>query len=189
MRINKLSLLFALAFAVFFSSCATQTLVLKQGYDFSKVKRVAVLPFSGDIYSNSGQMVSEIFMKHLLGAGYNVVERNELDAIMKEYNLSKSGLMNPEQIKQLKLSGVDALVAGSITKDTPEMNLFENGYPRFVAAQAGITCRMIDVETGELLWAGSDTYDGMTQQTAFDYLAESIVRQLVRDIRNAKKIE
>lgn len=186
MRKISLSLFLALLAALLLSSCASQTVFLKKDYDFTRIKRVAVLPFNSSVFSNeSGTMVSELFIKYLLRAGYNVVERAELDAIMKEYQLSQSSLYNSEQVKQFKLSGIDAIVTGTITKNLPEQNLYDNGYPRFIAAQAGITCRMIDVETGEILWAGADVYDGMTQQTAFDYLTSTIVNQLSSDMEKA----
>lgn len=175
------------AAAILFSSCASmETVVLKQGYDFSRIKRVAVLPFSDPTFSqNTGSMVSQLFIKYMLREGYNVVERDKLEAILGEYQLSKSEIMNQDQIKQFKLSGIDAIITGSVTKDIAEQDLYgSDGGMRFIAAQAGITCRMVDVETGEILWAAADTYDAMNQQTAFDYLASSLVRQMAKDIRN-----
>jgi len=173
---------------LFCASCATETVVMKQGYDFSKIKRIAVIEFRDSAYyPGSGAMVSQLFGKYLLKAGYNIVERDQLDAILREHNLSLSNLMNPEQITQFKLSGIDAIVTGSIPMIVPEQNLFENGNPRFIAAQVGVTARMISVETGEVLWIGSDTYDGTNTQTAFEYLISSLVRQLADDLKeNAK---
>ncbi|MFH1369441.1 MAG: CsgG/HfaB family protein [Elusimicrobiota bacterium] len=166
------------------SSCATETMVLKKGYDFNKIKRVAVLQFKEYTFTRyTGSMVSQLFVKYMLKAGYNVVERDELDAILRERQLSESNLLDPSQVRTFKLSGIDAIVTGAITREIPEQDLFENGNPRFIAAQVGITCRMIDVETGEILWAGSDTYDGTNTQTAFEYLTSSMVRNLIDDIR------
>jgi curli biogenesis system outer membrane secretion channel CsgG len=183
---NRKTLFLALAvlLPVLFASCASQSIVLKQGYDFKKIRRIAVVEFKDSAYyPSSGSMVSQLFAKYLLKAGYNLVERDELDSILREHNLALSNLMNPDQITQFKLSGIDAIVTGSIPMVVPEQNFYENGNPRFIAAQVGVTARMIDVQTGEILWIGSDTYDGTNTQTAFEYLVSSLVRQLVQDLK------
>lgn len=169
-------------------SCATQTIVLKKDYDFNKIKRIAVLPFKAPAFNEEkGSMVSQLFVKYLLKAGYDVIEREELDAILREHQLSQTNLMDSNYIKQLKLLGIDALVAGSITKSIPEREFYEDSRIRFIAAQCGLTCRMIDVTTGEIIWAGSDTYEGMTEQSAFDYIAYSLVNELVKRINRLEK--
>lgn len=180
-----LSIILALTAALFLSSCASQTSALKQGYDFNKIKRIAVLQFRDPTYTQStGAMVSQFFAKYLLKAGYNVVERDELDAILRERNLTMNNIIDPSQAKVFRLSGIDAILTGTVTKAVSEQNMYESGNLRFIAAQVGLTCKMIEVETGEILWAGSDAYDGMNEQTAFDYLSGSMVRQMARDIKD-----
>jgi curli biogenesis system outer membrane secretion channel CsgG len=186
MRKNSAGVFLILFFTIFLSSCGgMDSIIVKQGYDFSKIKRVAVLEFKNAPYTanTAGSMASELFTKYLLQTGYNVIERDEINSILREHQLSVSGALNPEQVKEFgKIAGVDAIITGSITIAVPEREFYENGNPRFISAQAGITCRMISVETGEILWAGSDTYDGMNTQTAFEYLISSLVRQLMRDL-------
>jgi curli biogenesis system outer membrane secretion channel CsgG len=179
----------ALLACVVLSSCAGQSIVLKPNYDFSKIKRVAVLEFEDAPYvPNSGSMVSQLFIQHLLSAGYNVIERDELNALLRERQLTMQGIIsNPDQAQEFgKISGIDAFVVGSITECVPPQDIFEGGgMTRYVAAQVGVVCRMVSVDTGEILWAGSDTYDSMNMQTAFDYLIGSLVNELVGDIRAA----
>lgn len=168
------------------SSCAVDSSILKPNYDFTKIRRVAVLEFRDAPYvPNTGAMVSQLFVKHLLKAGYNVVERDELEALLRERQLTMSGIVgSPELAKEFgKLSGIDAFIAGSITLCVLPQDIYEGGMTRYVAAQVGVVSRMISVDTGEVLWAGSDTYDSMNMQTAFDYLIGSLVRQLRDDIR------
>ena len=189
MKNNRKSLLMLVAIAVFLVSCASNSIVVKPGYDFSKIKRIAVIEFRNSAYyPNSGVMVSQLFAKYMLKAGYNVVERDELDAILRERNLSLSNLLNPDHTKNYgKISGIDAIVTGSIPMVVPEQYFYEAGNPRFIAAQVGVTARMISVETGELLWVGSDTYDAMNTQTAFEYLVSSMVRQLQGGLRELSR--
>jgi len=175
--------------SVLLSSCGVESVVVKPGYDFKKIKRVAVLEFRDSAYyPNSGSMVSQLFVKYLLKTGYNVIERDEIDALLKEHQLSLAGALNPEQVKQFgKICGVDAIITGSIPMVVPERDFYEAGNPRFIAAQVGVTCRMIDVETGEVLWAASNTYDATNTQTAFECLISSLVNQLIRDIARNNK--
>src|SRR3989339_1590147 len=103
-----------LGISVFVSSCAVDSVVVKPGYDFQRIRRVAVLEFRDSAYyPNSGSMVSQLFVKYLLKAGYDVVEREELQSILREHQLSVEGVLNRSQVKEFgKLSGVDAFIAG-----------------------------------------------------------------------------
>jgi curli biogenesis system outer membrane secretion channel CsgG len=184
MNKTTLALFVSLAAGVFLSSCGTSAIVVKPGYDFSQIKRVAVLDFKdASNFSNSGSTVAELFVKHLLRTGYNVIEREELESILREHRLSVEGILNSSQAKEFgKIAGVDAIITGSIPIAIEERSFYENGFPRYISAQVGLTCRMISVETGEVLWAGSDTYDGTNRQTAFDYLVSSLVDQLMCEL-------
>ena len=185
---NKVSAAVLLLSSLFLSSCAVDSIVLKPGYNFSGIKRVAVLEFKdASYYPNSGAMAADLFVKYLIKTGYNVVERDELESLLKERQLSLSGLLdNTEQAKEFrKLSGIDAIITGSVPTLVPERHYYVEGNPRYIAAQVGITCRMISIETGEVLWAGSNTYDAMSTQTAFEYLISSLVRQLMKDLQTA----
>ena len=187
MKINK-ALIFLFSFlALLLSACSSSTIVMKPGYDFSKIKRVAVLEFRNSAYyPNSGAMVSQMFAKYMLKAGYNIIERDELDALLRERNLSMSNLLDSDTTKNYgKLLGIDAIITGSIPMVVAEQNYYEAGNPRFIAAQVGVTARMISIETGEVLWVGSDTYDAINTQTAFEYLVSSLVSQLIDGLRES----
>jgi hypothetical protein len=180
---NRAFIVAILLLSVFLSSCAVDSVVLKPNYDFKKIKRVAVLEFRDSAYyPNSGSMAAQLFVKYLLKSGYNVVERDELESLLRERQLTMAGLVESPSKALGKLSGIDAIITGAIPMVVPERDFYDNGYPRYIAAQVGITCRMISVETGEVLWAGSNTYDAMNTQTAFEYLISSLVTQLNRDL-------
>ena len=188
MNTTKISLSLLFLFLItFLTSCGgTTSVVMKQGYDFSKIKRIAVIEFrDSPNYPNSGSIVSQLFAKYLLLAGYNIIERDQLDAILKEHNLQLTNLMDPETMTQFRLSGIDAIVTGSIPMVVPQQNFYDAGNPRFIAAEVGVTVRMISVQTGEVLWIGSDTYDDTDVQTAFEYLVSSLVKQLSQDLKQS----
>lgn len=174
--------------ALFLNSCAIQSSITKSGYDFSKIKRIAVLDFKdASGHPVSGTMASDIFVKYMLKAGYEVLERSQLDEILKEKNISSAGLLDKKNIQ--KLTGIDALIAGSVEAYIPETDIYDGSYPRFIAAQVGIGARMIDVQTGETLWSGSGSYDGMNTQIAAEYLIASIVREFQNDIKSTQGIK
>ncbi len=83
--------------------------------DLHGIRRVAVTEFSGP--GNSGQLAANILNSKLLNSGYfEVLERQKLKDIMQEYQLSMSGVVDPEKAKQVgKMLGVDGIITGVVT--------------------------------------------------------------------------
>ncbi|MEQ1918300.1 MAG: CsgG/HfaB family protein [Elusimicrobiota bacterium] len=105
---------FVLMIVLALGACATATVAIKSDFDFKQVKRVAVIGFSD--YSNrpgSGEALSGAFEQGLIVAGYDLVERAQVDRVMHEQKLSAGDLKNVKRLGQ-KL-GVDALLFGRIT--------------------------------------------------------------------------
>lgn len=100
--------------SLFLGACATANVAVKAGFDFGRVKRVAVIGFSDyPGRSGSGEILSGAFEQGLLAAGYDLVERAQVDKILREKKLSAT---DPKAAKQLgQLLGVDAILLGRIT--------------------------------------------------------------------------
>lgn len=88
-------------------------------------KRVAVLPFSTAGIEHwwhgskdPGLAISEYIVHELVNSGqYTVIEREQLDKVLKEQNLSISGEVDPTQAIELgRLLGVEYLVMGKLTE-------------------------------------------------------------------------
>lgn len=88
-------------------------------------KRVAVLNFTTAgiehwwLGSNDpGLAMSEYIVHELVNSGqYTVIEREQIDKVFKEHNLSISGEVDPTQAIELgKLLGVDYLIMGKLTE-------------------------------------------------------------------------
>ncbi|MDD5301776.1 MAG: CsgG/HfaB family protein [Elusimicrobia bacterium] len=105
---------FALASLLLLGACATATVAIKADFDFSRVKRVAVVGFSDSPgRPGSGEALVGAFEQDLLAAGYDLVERAQVDKILGEKKLSAS---DPKAAKEIgRLLGVDALLFGRIT--------------------------------------------------------------------------
>ncbi len=110
--------LLALFGAVCLGACATPAVVLiSPDYSAVKVRKVAMAPFRDFPGSpGSGQIAADVFEEYLLMPGYQLVERRQVDALLKEHGFELSGNVDPAQIKQLgHMLGVDALVLGAVT--------------------------------------------------------------------------
>ena len=82
--------------------------------------RIAVVDFT-DLQGNVtefGRFIAEEFSVALAsaGKGFTVVDRTHLQSILKEHELSQTGLIDPQTARELgKITGVEALITGTIT--------------------------------------------------------------------------
>ena len=143
-------------------------------------KRIAVLDFEyGTVQSNAaaifgtnvdvGRGIRDLMVERFVTHGiYSVVERAALDKILAEQNFSNSDRANVATAAQLgKVLGVDAIVIGSITQFGRDDESRSVGGGAFggigrkyglggvkqssAKAVVGITARIIDTETAEIL--------------------------------------
>jgi len=128
-------------------------------------KRVAVAEFqdrSG--HRGAGQGVADMLITALVKSGqFNVVERKDLDKVMAEQRLGRSGAVTPQTAPEIgKLLGADLLVLGSITElGTKDRNV-SGGAPLFGArinaktARAAVDIRLVNTTTGEVVAAETE---------------------------------
>ena len=177
------------------AGCAPR-MAVKKDYDFSKVRRIAVLDFEGE--GSSG--VVDMFILDLMRSGFDVVERSRISSVLREQELGGAGRLDPATVKNIgKVLGVDVLLAGSVSQfvpaqkrtiyfalgDTPVIipGLYvvdkgDNYIVYATDAEIGIGARLIDVETGSVVWAASDSYRGLSTDTALQGAVVSLVDAL-----------
>lgn len=144
-------------------------------------RRIAVMPFEyGSVTSvvgtyDVGKGVTELMINKLVNDGtYRVVDRQMLDAILKEQNLSVSDRADPNTaIKIGKILACDAMVVGTVTHfgfETKSVNVggaasLASSYIPYVGGlgalsglgskkskvRVAISARIIDTATGEIL--------------------------------------
>jgi len=136
-------------------------------FDFSTVQTqvAAVFGTNQDIGRGITDMLVDRFVK---GGAYSVIERKALTKILEEQNFSNSDRADANTAAKLgRVLGVDAIVIGSITqfgRDDKNTNVNGGGLSGFgrkygiggvghkeAKAVVGITARIINVETGEIL--------------------------------------
>jgi curli biogenesis system outer membrane secretion channel CsgG len=153
-----------------------------------KKKRVAVLNFDyGTVQSqvsgmfgtnvDVGKGISDLLVQQLVTDGkYSMIERNAIDKILGEQNFGNSDRVDAATAAKIgKVLGVDAVVMGTITQfGRDDQNKTYGGgavggvtskfgigglQKREAKAVVGITARMVDTSTGEILAAltGSGT--------------------------------
>ena len=174
---------YALLFFVLASPCLAQK------------KRVAVLNFDyGTVRSNAqaifgtdqdvGKGISDMLVQKLVQDGkYSVIERNALDKVLGEQNFSNSDRADASTAAKIgRILGVDAIIIGSITqfgRDDQHTNVGGGGFGGYgsklglggvsshkAKAVVGITARLVNTTTGEILAAVTGTGESTRSGTS-----------------------
>lgn len=110
-------LILALATCLIACGCTPKT-VISTTYDFNQMDRIGVMAFTNARPALQG--VENLFAKYLISAGFKVVERAQLESVLKEHNISVSGYLSPETTREIgKILGVDVLLIGEVSSYSP----------------------------------------------------------------------
>lgn len=158
-------------------------------------RRVAVMDFDYGTVMTSvqavfgtnqdiGHGISDMLVNQLVNDGsYRVIERQQLDKILKEQNFSNSNRADTATAAKIgKIAGVDAIITGSITQFGRDDKHYGGGGGgghwggyglggigvKKDKAVVEITARVIDVNTGEIL--ASVTGHGESQRSGTNML-------------------
>lgn len=133
-----LSLLPALA------ACSTTTgeSVVNRSYDLSRVQRVAIVDGGATTYRlETRQALIDTFQMEFLRQGWSVIERVNLERALDELDFQSKDVTSEEGRKKIgSVLNVQALTIVNIGQTGKELSL---------------TAKMVDVETGELIWSAS----------------------------------
>lgn len=168
---TSLALAAALVLAV---SCATTGPDSGEGGREAVVESgVAIALFDFEVRSSSpgyeamaADVPSALSEAFLEGGVVRPIERAALDRILGELELSMSGLVDPATAARAgKLAGARYALLGSVS---------------VVGAQVRLSCRLIDVETAEIVYAGSAYGDVEDIFDVEDELAGLVVEDFSR---------
>jgi TolB-like protein len=128
-------------------------------FDFSRVKKVAVLPLENmTADQTAGEKVRRIVITELLATGIvDAVEPGQVNRAITQMNLQNPMAMSPEDFKRLGGAlGVQMLIVGSVESyDRVQVGGVQ-------APEVTLTLRGIDVDSGTIVWAASHTQGGAT---------------------------
>jgi len=180
--------------------------------------RIAVLAFKNKAdnqwwYSGGAEAAQDVFVTELVKSGkFRVIDREALDALMEEKNLTLAGDIDPKTaVRAGKLLGVEYFLAGAVTEYGTTSNSVDTpggvakgrwipgvsvGKNTFVAA---MNARLIDTETGEILWADEGRGEegnarvhvggfggGVdNDERMFDKVLKPVIQQLVASLKAA----
>lgn len=180
--------------------------------------RIAVLEFKNKVQGygwsayKAGQAAQDMFVTELVKKGnFRVMEREQLDAILQEKNLTLSGDVDPKTaVKIGRMIGVEYLIAGAVTemgvadRNTNVPSLFGRMPSVNVRSQkldAALDARAFSTSTGEIVWADTakqSTSDssvyvhgaggGVNDRGKLDRILRPVVVQLAQSL-SAKKLE
>lgn len=193
------------AAAAALAACVTPQVAFNPRANFAAVRRVAVVTFAGP----QGDLAADLLTQNLVAHGADVVERQQLSAILNEQHLASSGILDPRTVQEVgKILGVDALFVGTVAQSkeaqsyvvTQPQNAIVGGIAPVggktvvsegpvlgvpdsqvvtTEADAALVARMVDVKTGSILWSASMSYEGFDVQSAMQGIAESFVQSLI----------
>ncbi|MBU0951222.1 MAG: hypothetical protein KKH91_00115 [Elusimicrobia bacterium] len=172
------------------SGCATvNRSAIKPGYDFSKVQTVGIGNFSGD----SSASVSGEFVRQLLRSGYNVkmsATDRDVDLILEgnvdQYVPKKQYLFynNGNNANTVVVTPPIAEISGTNTYSLGKASGLNDKAEVIVSnASIGITARLVDAKTHDIVWANSYSYESFELKGAI----ESTVNYLVNSFSGRKK--
>jgi len=140
----RVLVLVAMAVAMCAVGCAKGEGYVKPGYDFSRVKRVAVVQITGPLEGRAEEeYISDSFKFEFFKRGYDVVERSQVDAILDEQKFQRSGVTTDEGAAEAgRILNVDAVMVANLARYGERITL---------------TSKLIDVETGVEVWMAKGT--------------------------------
>ncbi len=153
------SFLMAVMVSSMVSGCASKTgsFFVKEGADLTFIKKVAVMPFENNTKENNAPsrvrniVVTQILVDNL----FDVTETGQLEKILDEEGGKSESKLDEVAIKRIgKRLSAQAFLFGSVD-DYDVERLSSYSYPK-----VALTLRLVDAETGIILWQASGAKDG-----------------------------
>ena len=187
-RLNTLLLATCYLLLAVFSGCATTKTVAKKGFDFSGIKKVAVLKFSG----NGGAAVSNEFIRQFLLAGINVVDKTDVEVIADAKSLGMDAVVSGNVVEfnpsnkllifkekgSIVLSDRVYPISGTTVMPSGSAFGLEDANVYSVSASVSVSAKITDTATGEVVWSDSNSYEALDINTAVGLVSSSFRKSL-----------
>ena len=155
--------------ALVVGGCATSKgeSYVRTGYNFGGLEKIAVVEVSGAVAGDAAKnQIADFFTMELLQRGYTPVERAEVQALLDEQDFQASDITSNEGAAKVgKIMNVPAVILVNIPTCKESISM---------------TAKMIDVEDGSVLWAGSGSGStGKTGSTILGAVAGAVAGAVV----------
>lgn len=151
------------------------------------LKKVAILPFyniSG--YRDAGKVVANVFVTEMFKTEkFYVEETGNIVQFMIQERMNSVGEIEIERLKIIgKRLGVDVVMTGTVEE-------FAEAGGAYSVPTVAITARMIDSNTGNLVWSGQNKRKGDDYIVILDFgnvrsltaLTQKVVREMIDTIK------
>lgn len=141
-------------------------IVISRHADPDDIRRIAIFKMDRLSYRENDK-VSDLLTHEFLRLGFDVVERTELERLVKEQKLSMSGLIDPNQAVAIgKLAGADSIVMGSGALEDRQHDVLKY-----------FTIKIIDLKSGSVVVTANLTRN-MEIKDAINELSSALRRAL-----------
>ena len=156
--------------------------------DFRIYNPIAVWTFTCPIENPAiGGEIADIVAIELLKKGYNVIERNQIEIVLKEQGLILSGALKSTDIIQIgNIFNVFGIITGNVAEYKSDKRIAYLPYQgttlpiQKTRSTFSVTMKMLDIETGKLLWSSTGSQRG--RNCLPSTLAKSTIKRCLRDI-------
>ncbi|MBI4386507.1 MAG: hypothetical protein HY551_03930 [Elusimicrobia bacterium] len=136
-------------------------------------RRIGIVDFvnKSSYGARLGSAASDILITELTKTGkFVVVEREKINKILEEQKLQASGAIDPRSVIQVgKILGLNAIVTGAVSQFGVKTEGFEGlvAQSKRQIAEATVDIRVVDAETGQVLYAESGKGAGKSVKRSF----------------------
>ncbi|MCP4249677.1 MAG: hypothetical protein GY778_21765 [bacterium] len=159
MRTTLKPTMFVLTLAAAISGCGDSLAIQSRSFqtrELQSARTVAVVDFAGD---SGGQAIADMLTMHLMKAGYQIVERDNLRRVIDEQKMGSAdqGKLDLTETERLSLIGrnitADLVITGELVRLVPARYERESDdRVKFPPATCEVTARAIDTKTGRVIW-------------------------------------
>lgn len=149
----------------------------------SPVHCVAVMPFQAAT-ELIGISTSDLFVTELLRTGrYQLVERSQLARVLNEAEVALSGLSDARAVELGNMLGADGVIIGTVDEYGAIALRGRN------LAVVGLSVRMIDCESGRVMWSASYALTATDPQVPLSQHCRTVVRGTVMALSREWRVQ
>ena len=161
----------AFGFLLVHHACASSEEFIRPGTSLSDYHRIAILPLTDyPLAKGSGIIVADYISMNLMISSLSIVDRSQTTSILSEQKLGLAGIIDENTAPEVgKILGVQAFLTGSISEwkcETTNIQMVKGHQPSYITiCVTSLTLKLIDSESGQILWAGSTRGSQMGDQS------------------------
>jgi cytochrome c biogenesis protein ResB len=170
--------------------CAPTRVAYKTEYDFSRIRSVGVVSFTSE-KAGVGTIVRDEFVRQLVSRGIEVKMFEKLEEI-KEVDVALTGtvtqyLPDRKYLVYLGPETAEQTIYVSQPIEVGSANVYGWGGAFGVEGESqilltnatvGVSAQIVDLATGEVVWANSYSYEGLDIQSTTERVVSYLLRSL-----------